>query len=321
MSWVRCVPHGALGIHSQQQQIHAVSNTGNQIAGSVYKVVIDGIGTSTQEEKWPGWKPTSQPTPHAQSQTVQCGAYPGKMNIARWAVLLAPLFYCHLQRDLARTLEARAQNYIILLTLLEMVDRSSVQLEREVACHLRSLSRLILTLPSSNCMVCCGQRNRGLCFRQEYQLHVNCLELLPAIIAIQPDIHEIPTKTINYSNGWQCNSYGIYQCPWWDIISHVNCLNEISLAVHLIGCPILLKAQRLPGKLNHIVNSKSWQMRDRRDWQLNPKVYIQINTVLHVGPLETDRPKYCICLMIDSIYVASPILQLAPRHTTSKIHE
>ena len=117
----------------------------------------------------------------------------GKLNAASQAVLPAPLFYHSLQGDLQRGLGNNNQSYNALLSLSplakeelswwqEMLGRwnGKALLHQQESVIIRSDASL-----KSWGAVCNGIRTGGPWSQSEQQLHVNCLELLAATLAVK----------------------------------------------------------------------------------------------------------------------------------------
>ena len=117
----------------------------------------------------------------------------GKLNAASQAVLPAPLFYRSLQGDLQRGLSNNNQSYNALLSLSplakeelswwqEMLGRwnGKALLHQQESVIIRSDASL-----QGWGAVCNGVRTGGPWSQSEQQLHINCLELLAATLAVK----------------------------------------------------------------------------------------------------------------------------------------
>ena len=116
-----------------------------------------------------------------------------KLNAAFQAVFPAPLFYRHLQRDLQSALLRGNQNYETLL-LLSQEFREAVQWwqQRLSMWNGRTLlkHRQQLMIQSDASLtgwkaVCEGVQTGGPWSPEEQRMHINCLELTAAFLAVQ----------------------------------------------------------------------------------------------------------------------------------------
>ena len=114
-------------------------------------------------------------------------------------------------------------------------------------------------------------RTGGPCSREERTLHINCLDLLAATLAVK-----------TFLKG-QINKRVLLLLDNQTAVAYVNNLGRtvstqaMRLARELwMWClerVILLTAQHLPGKENIIADTESRVMRDRSDWMLNPSIF------------------------------------------------
>ena len=116
----------------------------------------------------------------------------GKMNATAQVIPPAPLFCSHLQMDLAQALERGNQCYETQLTLSPEAREELVWWDTHMsAWNGRSLLKrdLDLVIDSDASLIgwgatCQGKRTGGPWSHQESQMHINCLELLAATLAI-----------------------------------------------------------------------------------------------------------------------------------------
>ena len=117
----------------------------------------------------------------------------GKLNAAAQAIFPAPLFYRHLQRDLQRSLSQGGQNYDVLLTLSQ---EAVGELEWWQDCLtkwngnslLKSQEQVLIQSDASLSgwgAVCNTVRTGGPWSVTERSMHINCLELLAATLAVK----------------------------------------------------------------------------------------------------------------------------------------
>ena len=131
---------------------------------------------------------------------------------------------------------------------------------------------------------CNGVRTKGPWSPQEQTLHINCLELLAASLAVRTFAKErsgitILLKIDNTTAVAYINRMGGTASPTLSQLTK-------DLWLWCMGRNILLQAQHLPGALNSIADRESRIWSDRSEWKLNPILFLRINTLL--GPLSTD---------------------------------
>ena len=215
----------------------------------------------------------------------------GRMNAATQAVSMAPLFYRNLQSCLREAL-LDSQDYSTTVNLTpEAREELSWWEEHFTHWNGRSLiqhnpTMTIETDASTKGWgaVCEGLWTGGPWSREEKQLHINCLELLAAMLAVQC-----------YAKG-KSNLTILLKMDSKSALTYINKMGgtvspELTrLAKELwLWCMernISLIAQHLPGVLNTIADAESRVMKDRTDWKLCPQTFHQIYQTL--GPLEVD---------------------------------
>ena len=222
----------------------------------------------------------SSPSAHSLSQLA------GKLNATTPALQMAPLFCRSLQTCLKQALAANSQDY-----------KSPVQLSPQAKEYLwwwvhhlstwngRSLivQQASMTIISNTSLqgwgaTCNGVRTRGPWSPQEQSLHINCLELLAATLAIQTFAKErsgitILLKLDNTTAVAYINRMGGTVSP---TLSHLT----RDLWLWCMGRNILLQAQHLPGALNSIADRESRTCSDRSEWKLSPALFQRINMQL-----------------------------------------
>lgn len=216
----------------------------------------------------------------------------GRLNATAQAVFPAPLFYRHLQRDLQQTLSQNGQDY-----------NSSLQLSREAReeiqwwqQHLSQWNGRSLIRHQEQMVICsdaslagwgavCGKtRTGGPWSPSEQELHINCLELKAATLALQSLVKDRTGISV------------LLQLDSQTAVSYINHLGGTvspqltDLAKNLwlwsLCRDLVLTAQHIPGVDNQIADSESRELKDRLDWKLSPAVFRTINAIW--GPLEVD---------------------------------
>ena len=117
----------------------------------------------------------------------------GRMNATTQVIHPAPLFFRHLQRDLARALDESCQNYDTRLMLSrdsrEELDWWKSRLQKWNGKSLLSKEADLMIDSDASLSgwgaACQDQRTGGPWSERERQYHINCLELLAAFLALQ----------------------------------------------------------------------------------------------------------------------------------------
>ena len=213
----------------------------------------------------------------------------GKLNATSPALQMAPLFCRSLQICLKQALSDSQQNYqaAVQLSPQALEDLQWWEL------HLSSWNgRSLITQPTSLTITsdaslqgwgatCNGNRTRGPWSPSEQSLHINCLELLAATLAVQSFAKEksgisILLQIDNSTAVAYINRRGGTASPKLTKDLWLWCMER----------NILLHAQHLPGVLNIIADEESRTWSDRSEWKLSPILFQEINHLL--GPLSTD---------------------------------
>lgn len=216
----------------------------------------------------------------------------GKLNAAAQAVFPAPLFYRHLQRDLQEALARGNQSYESSLQLSQ-ASREEIQWWQE---HLtlwngRTLlkHRQQMVIQSDASLtgwgaVCRGVRTGGPWSPEEQKMHINCLELTAAMLAVQVFAKNRPGVSI------------LLQLDNQTAVAYINHLGgtvslqlvQLAKALWLwaLQQDIMLSAQHIPGVTNQVADAESRATGGRLDWKLSPSVFQKINATW--GPLEVD---------------------------------
>ena len=114
---------------------------------------------------------------------------------------------------------------------------------------------------------CEGVRTGGPWSREEQSLHINCLELLAAILAIKCFAKKERSIKI------------VLMMDNTSAIAYINKLGGTvspelkQLWLWCMERDISLQAQHLPGSLNTIADRESRVMVDRTDWMIHPQRY------------------------------------------------
>ena len=216
----------------------------------------------------------------------------GRLNATAQAVFPAPLFYRHLQRDLQQTLSQNGQDYNSSLQL-SWEAREEIQWWQQ---HLSQWNGRSLIRHQEQMVICsdaslagwgavCGKtRTGGPWSPSEQELHINCLELKAATLALQSLVKDRMGISV------------LLQLDSQTAVSYINHLGGTvspqltDLAKNLwlwsLCRDLVLTAQHIPGVDNQIADSESRELKDRLDWKLSPAVFWTINAIW--GPLEVD---------------------------------
>ena len=218
----------------------------------------------------------------------------GKLNHAAQAIPPAPLFYRNLQLCLQRALE-RSVGGRDYLTPTQLTPAASQELQWwqehltrwNGRCLLTTTPDVVIETDASTTgwgALCQGVRTGGPWSKTEQQLHINCLELLAATLAIKTfaktkEYIHIHLKMDNTTALTYINKYG------GTVSAELNRLTK-ELWFWCLEKNITLQATHLPGTLNCTADEESRVMRDRTDWMLCPKVFNKVN--IETGPLQVD---------------------------------
>ena len=121
---------------------------------------------------------------------------------------------------------------------------------------------------------CKGISTRGPWSPQEQTLHINCLELLAATLAVQTFVKEKSGISI------------LLRIDNTTAVAYINRKGGTVSPTLLNLANIALEAQYLPGVMNSIADRESRTWLDRSEWKLCPQIFQRINAQL--GPLLTD---------------------------------
>ncbi|XP_065177241.1 uncharacterized protein LOC135807129 [Sycon ciliatum] len=216
----------------------------------------------------------------------------GKLNHAAQAIAAAPLFYRHLQRCLQVSLEEGNQEYSHPCHLSPDA-REELTWWTDHLSH-KNGKQLLLAKPDMVIETDASTIGWGASFNnvrtggpwspQERHMHINCLELLAASLAIKSYAKDatdvvIHLKMDNTTALTYINKLGGTVSP------ELNRLTK-ELWVWCFQRNITLKASHLAGSLNVIADEESRVMKDRSDWMLCPKIFQRINS--RFGPLDVD---------------------------------
>ncbi len=131
---------------------------------------------------------------------------------------------------------------------------------------------------------CGDQRTGGPWSSQERHMHINCLELLAATLAVQTftkNLKEVSvlmridnTTAVAYVN----HKGGTASQELVDLTKN--------LWMWCLERNVVLTAQHLPGVLNQIADSESRKVWDQTDWKLSTLIFGKINQLY--GPIQVD---------------------------------
>ena len=216
----------------------------------------------------------------------------GKMNATSSVLPVAPLFCRHLQRNLSQALNDSAQSYETQVALSPESREELVWWDTHMKnWNGKTLLRreIALTIDSDASLtgwgaVCQDQRTGGPWSSEERQMHINCLELLAATLAIQTFAKNRTGLSV------------LLRIDNTTAVAYINNLGGtvskdlLELAKNLwMWClerNIHITAQHLPGILNEVADTESRVMIDRSDWKLNPTIFTKINQIM--GPVQVD---------------------------------
>ena len=187
----------------------------------------------------------------------------GKLNAATQAVAPAPLFFRYLQQDLQSALAHGNQDYETLLSL-------SCQAKEELVWWQENLSKwngkplrqkpgqMVIQSDASLSgwgAVCRGTCTGGAWSAQEQTMHINCLELLAATLAVKTFMKDVSETSVllqldNATAVAYINNLG-------GTVS--NQLTELAKEIWLwaLNKDIFLKAQHIPGVSNTVADAES----------------------------------------------------------------
>ena len=223
--------------------------------------------------------------------TRQLSQFVGKLNAATQALLVAPLFYRALQRDLQKALLQGDQNYnqpvLLSKEAPEELDWWQNHLTnwngRTVS---RTPAQVVIQSDASLTgwgAVCEGVSTGGSWDPQE-QLHINCLELLVAELAMKTFLKS--RRGISVLLQLDNSTAVAYINNRGGTVSPVLTSLAKSLWLWALERDIIITAQHIPGVSNGIADGESRLERDKSDWMLSRGVFQKINLTL--GPLEVD---------------------------------
>ena len=206
----------------------------------------------------------------------------GKFNSVSKAIPPAPLFCRALQRDLTTALDQSNQCYDTPCSL------SSAAIEELEWWNTQLMSwngkSLVLKQPDlqieSDASLrgwgasCQGTQTGGPWSQQEQELHINCLELLAATLAVKTFLKDQENKSVlllldNQTAVAYTNNLG-------GTVSTQATKLARELWMWCLQRDILLTAQHLPGKENVVADRESRVMKDHSDWMLNPVIFHRI---------------------------------------------
>ena len=216
----------------------------------------------------------------------------GKLNAASQAVLPAPLFYRSLQGDLQRALKNNNQSYKALLSLSPPA-REELSWWQEKLAHWNGKALLhrqeTMIIESDASLqgwgaVSNGTRTGGPWSQSEKQMHINCLELLAATLALKSFVKDrtgiaVLLQLDNQTAVAYINNMGGTVSPQLTDLTK-------DLWMWALSKDIVLSAEHIPGTTNCIADAESRTLTDRTDWKLHPQLFKMINQMW--GPLEVD---------------------------------
>jgi len=234
----------------------------------------------------------SQHLQRSQVTARQLAQLIGKLHAASQAVLPAPLFYRSLQVDLQRALSQANQNYNMTLSLSPQGKEELTWWQEKLAhwngkALLCRQQTMVITSDASLQgwgAVCKGTRTGGPWGHPEQGMHINCLELLAATLAVKTFLKDLTGMTVllqldNQTAVAYINNMGGTVSPQLTDLAK-------TLWMWALARDIILTAEYIPGVVNVVADAESRSMQDRTDWKLHPKLFQQINQ--RWGPLQVD---------------------------------
>ena len=216
----------------------------------------------------------------------------GKLHATSQAVLPAPLFYWSLQGDLQRVLSSSNQNYGTLLTLsLPAKEELLWWQERLSQWNGKTLVRQkeTVVIRSDASLqgwgaVCNSTRTGGPWSQEEQEMHINCLELLAATLAVQSFLKD------------QADVSVLLQLDNQTAVAYINNLGGIvspqltrlakDLWMWVLSKDLVISSVHIQGITNCVADAESRTWTDQTDWSLHPEIFREINW--QWGPLEVD---------------------------------
>ena len=131
---------------------------------------------------------------------------------------------------------------------------------------------------------CQGQQTGSPWSKEECRMHINCLELLAATMAVQSFTKNKTKLSVLVRIG---NTTAVaYINNLGGTVSKELVTLTRDLWMWCLERNIHITAQYLPGKRNVMADAESWTMRDRSDWKLNVGIFQKIDHLF--GPIEVD---------------------------------
>ena len=234
----------------------------------------------------------------------------GKLHATSQAVLPAPLFYWSLQGDLQRVLNLTNQNYSALLSLSTQAQEELTRWQEKLA---QWNGKALLCRPQTMTItsdaslqgwgaVCNGTRTGGPWSHSEQGMHINCLELLAAILAVKTFLKGQTGKSVllqldNQTAVAYINNMGGTVSPR---------LTDLAKALWMwaLSNDIVLTTEYIPGVANVIADAESRSMMDRTYWKLHPRLFQEINQKW--GSLEVDLFASCLSTQLPRYFSWRP---------------
>jgi len=227
-------------------------------------------------------------------------SFVGMTTAAKPAIQVAPLFHRHLQALINRVVP-QASSIAEVKQCYHQTVRMSAEAIQELVWWMQEMQTyngapLLLSKPDmviesdasrlgwGATLKAQGLRTGGQWSASEQEMHINCLELLAASLAIQTFAKEqknirILVRTDNVSTRAYINHFGG---------THSWQMNHLATRIWkwCLERQIFLTAEHLPGLMNQVADLESRTVRDRCDWMLHPQLFSQIEEKM--GPLEVD---------------------------------
>ena len=286
-----CTPPGIPGLHHQSGEITPIPSPGNRISGTDCGLAGHPAQASGEKLRQIRKEATHLLTCQVVS-AHQLSQFIGKLNATAQAIQVAPLFYRALQANLQEALAVGNQNYNQMLPLgteaqeeLRWWQHHLTQWNGKTT--IRKSVQIVIQSDASLSgwgAVCNGVSTGGSWTPQEQLLHINCLELLAADLALKSFLKDQQRAAVllqldNSTAVAYINNLGGTISPALTALAR-------TLWLWALERDIAITAQHIPGVSNTVADCESRMERDRSDWMLAPQVFHKINEAL--GPLEID---------------------------------
>ena len=286
------VPPAMSGFKGKPEEINFRTSPSNRIPGLHCRHSPNGAETPSGQDKKICAESRAMMREKKQVSGRALVCLVGKMSATSQVIPPDPLFYRHLQMALSATLNQHHQCYEALVPLTtecreelmwwdtHMINWNGKSLlKKEVDMIIDSDASLTGWGATSQ-----NQRTGGPWSQTEHRMHINCLELLAATLAVQTFLKNKTRMSV------------LLRLDSTTAVAYINNLGGtvskelVDVAKNLwMWCRernIHITAQHLPGVQNVIADAESRTMTDRSDWQLKPVIFGRITRLW--GLIEMD---------------------------------